>query len=176
MFSNLPPKLRLALLLFFVVITTGTAGYMAIERWPFFDALYMTVITLTTVGYGETHPLSMPGRIFTIFLILSGFGLLTYGVTSGISFLLEGEMGNFLRRKRMNKQIQELSGHYIICAKGIIGEYVIEEFVKIQRPFVAVTSDQKLAEELMEHNILVLHENPAEDETLLAAGIARATG
>ena len=76
----------------------------------------------------------------------------------------------------MNKQIQELSGHYIICAKGIIGEYVIEEFVKIQRPFVAVTSDQKLAEELMEHNILVLHENPAEDETLLAAGIARATG
>lgn len=104
----LPKRLIFAFIALWVIFFIGTVGYIYIEKWTFLEAFFMTVITLTTVGFSEVRPLSTAGRIFTIFLLLSGFGVLTYVVTSGISFLLAGELGNLMRRRKMEKQIQNL--------------------------------------------------------------------
>ncbi|MBN1621835.1 MAG: potassium channel protein [Endomicrobiales bacterium] len=172
----IPKKLVLALVLLLCILLIGTIGYIIIEKWDFLDSLYMTVITLTTVGFGEVKPLSHNGRIFTICLILSGFGILTYGITSGISFLMEGELGHILRRRKMNKQIQNTKDHYILCATGEIGEYVTEEFIKTKRPLVVITTDNELLEKLEKHNVPTIVDNPAEDESLIKAGIQDAKG
>jgi voltage-gated potassium channel len=174
--NSVPKKLILAVSLLAAVMAVGTAGYMLIESWNFTDALYMTVITLTTVGFGEVNELSHSGRIFTILLILSGFGILTYGITSGISFLMEGELGHILRRRRMEKTIQNMKEHYIICTTGEIGEYVTEEFIKTKRPLVVITTDGELAEKMTAFNIPTIIDNPAEDENLMKAGVESAKG
>jgi len=172
----LPARLKIAFLFLGLILIIGTLGYILIEKWSFLDAIYMTIITLATVGFGETHPLSPAGRIFTIFLILSGLGILMFVIESGISFLLEGEFGNVVRRKKMEKQIQSLRNHYIICASGETGEYVIEEFVKTNQNIVVVTTDKKLEENLSKNNIPVIFDNPAEDEVLEKAGVKSAKG
>ena len=100
--------------LLFSCLLAGTVGYHVIEGWGFFDSLYMTVITLGTVGYGETHPLSTPGRVFTIFLIMGGIGLMTYGFSAVTSLIVEGELTHALQRRRMEKEIAKLSGSYVV--------------------------------------------------------------
>ncbi|MCB4790352.1 MAG: potassium channel protein [Elusimicrobia bacterium] len=176
MFKNIPRKIIVAFILLLAVFGIGTLGYVVIEKWDFFDSFYMTVITLTTVGYGEVRPLTTDGRIFTIFLLLSGFGILTYGVTTGISFMLEGELGHIIRRHKMEKLIQSFKNHYIICANGEIGEYVAEEFIKTNQAVVVITTDKMLEEKFLKHNIPMVVDNPAEDETLEKAGIRNAKG
>ena len=176
MFKNIPKKIIIAFALPLLVLIIGTAGYIVIEKWNFIDSFFMTVITLTTVGYGETRPLTTDGRIFTIFLLLTGFGILTYGVTTGISFLLEGELGYIIRRNKMEKLIQGFKNHYIICAQGEIGEYVTEEFLKTKQSVVVITTDKMLEEKFIKHEVPMIISNPAEDETLVKAGIQKAKG
>jgi voltage-gated potassium channel len=149
---------------------------MVIEHWSFLDALYMTVISLATVGYGEIHPLSTNGRIFTIFLLLTGIGVLTFVITSTISFLVEGELKGIIRRKKMEKKISELRNHHIICASGETGEYVVEEFRRTKQAFVAVSSDPRLAAKFENADVPLLAENPADDKVLMKAGIEKAVG
>jgi voltage-gated potassium channel len=172
----IPAKLFSALVLLCLILFAGTAGYMAIEKWSFFDSFYMTIITLTTVGFGEIHPLSGNGRIFTVCILLSGFGVLTYTITSGISFLMEGELDHIIRRRKMDKQLKNAKAHYIICAKAETGEYVIEEFIKTQKPVVVVTRHKELADKLKDQNIPILLDNPGEDHVLEKAGIKDAQG
>lgn len=174
--GSAPHRIIGILFLLIGIFLAGTAGYILIERWSFFDALYMTVITLTTVGYGEVHPLSYNGRVFTIFLLLSGFGILTYGITSGISFLLEGELGQIMRRKKMEKQIQQMKSHYIICAAGETGDYAVEEFIKTKQPIVLVSTDRRMIDRFSRLQVPLIAANPAEDETLIEAGIREARG
>ena len=100
---------------------------MVIERWGFLDSLYMTVITIASVGYMEVNPLSAHGRIFTIFLIIFGMGVLLFGISTFTAFLVEGELNELLRRKKMEKQISKLRGHYIVCGIGRIGKHIINE-------------------------------------------------
>lgn len=172
----IPRRLIVALGLLVLVLFAGTAGYILIEKWDLFDSFYMTVITLTTVGYGEVRPLSTDGRVFTMALLLSGFGILTYGITSGLAFLLEGELGHIMRRRKMDKQIEGMNNHYIICARGETGEYVIEEFMKTSQPVVVVTLDAKIVEKLSKTGVPVINDNSSEDEILTKAGIGRASG
>ena len=105
-------------------IAFGTIGYMIVERWNLLDSLYMTITTLTTVGYGEVHPLSTEGRIFTIILILFGVGAVLYALSAGAKVILEGELQELFGRKRLEKKIKDLKEHYIICGYGRMGRII----------------------------------------------------
>src|SRR4030065_2218105 len=111
-------RLMLALILLAVVFISGVCGYMLMEGWGFLDSLYMTVITIASVGYMEVNPLSPQGRIFTIFLIIFGMGVLLFGISIFTAFLVEGELSEILRRRKMEKKISKLNGHYIGCGVG----------------------------------------------------------
>src|SRR4030043_187904 len=121
-------KNRLIAIWIFLVLVflAGIAGYMIIEGWTFFDAVYMVIITLASVGFSETHPLSLSGRIFTIFLIIFGMGTLLSGITSLTAFLVEGKLSELFKRKKMNKQVHSLNHHYIVCGAGNIGHNIID--------------------------------------------------
>jgi voltage-gated potassium channel len=158
------------------ILLVGVLGYHFIERWPFFDALYMTIITLATVGYGETHPLSTAGRVFTMFLIMGGMGIILYGLTAITTFIVEGEMSGILRRQRMNRMINKLSKHYILCGLGNTGYYVLEELLRTRRPAVVVEKDLTKVNKLAEKGIFVVEGDATSDASLDSAGIRRAEG
>ena len=158
------------------ILLVGVAGYHIIEGWSLFDALYMTVITLATVGYGETHPLSTSGRVFTMLLILGGMGMILYGVSRITSFIVEGEMSGILRRRRMNRTISHLSNHYIVCGWGNTGYYAVEELHRTRRPYVIVENDPSRIGQLVEGEMLYIEGDATSDATLIAAGIQRAAG
>ena len=152
----------------------GTIGYVWIEGWTWFDALYMTVITLSTIGYGETHPLSPGGRAFTIILILGGVSMFVYAATEAIRSIVSGEIQATLGRQRMERQLAELHNHLIVCGFGRMGRLVCETFSQQKTPFVAIDSDaQVLAEFSMPYGIS-LHGDATSDEVLRHAGIERA--
>lgn len=165
------------LLLVLGVFALGTVGYQVLEHWPLLDAFYMTIITLTTVGYGETHPLSVTGRIFTIVLIIVSFGTVGYAVSTLASFLIEGEFNRILRGRTMDKRISKLKDHIILCGSGATGHCVAEELYKTGTPFVVVDSDRAALERIGHlGDIIYLEGDATEDEVLLLAGIKRARG
>lgn len=159
-----------------LVLGIGTFGYCWIEGWPPFDAFYMTVITLATVGYGETHPLSPGGRGFTIGLILVGIGVLTYAFSTLTAFIVEGDLRDALRRRRMQAKIAELEGHFIVCGGGHTGRIILEELEKTGRSVVLVDQDKDVVEHLSQKGALAIAGDATDDETLTAAGIQRAKG
>ncbi len=159
-----------------VVFTAGVIGYVVIEHWPVLDSLYMTVITLASVGFMEVHPLTQFGRIFTIFLILGGTGILVYGVSTFIAFVVEGELTDTLRRRKMQKHIEALTNHYIICGAGQSGKYIIEEMIKMLKEFVVIEKNLDTAKSLGNQNTLYVHGDATHNSSLQAAGIERARG
>lgn len=134
----------------------------------------MTVITLATVGYGETHPLSVAGRIYTIFLILAGMGVLLYGVSSMTAFFVEGELQAILRRRKMRRTVKKLSGHAIVCGAGRTGRHVIEELKKTRTPFVVIEADPKEARALEDEGVIVVHGDATQEEAMREAGVEKA--
>lgn len=168
--------LRFSLLILLLVTGAGTAGYVVIEGWSLFDSFYMTVITLATVGFREVHDLSDPGRVFTIFLIVFGAGIIAYTLGRLVQFMVEGQLQVFLGRKKVEKQIDQLRGHYIICGYGRIGHMICREFLSKPLPFVVVEKEPALWEKLTHENILHVRGDATDDETLIAAGIRRAKG
>ncbi len=173
------PKSRITniLLVLVVVIITGITGYMIIEKWTFIDSAYMTVITLSSVGFSEVHPLSIAGRVFTIFLILGGLGALFYGISLITEFIAEGGLHELLRRRKMNKLISQLNNHYIICGAGDTGRATIDEFVKTRSNFIVVEPDIKQIKKIDDSdNLPYIEDDPTKDDTLLKAGIKKATG
>jgi voltage-gated potassium channel len=160
-------------------LIVGTLGYRFIEGWSLFDGLYMTVITLATVGYGETHPLSTPGRAFTMALILVGIAVVTYAFSTVTAIIVEGELSKAFRRRRMEKDISKLSGHFIVCGGGHTGGVICAELLKTGRAFVVVDRDAETLVRLTERlgeDVPHLVGDGAEDEVLVRAGIARAAG
>ena len=156
------------------LFTAGIAGYMLIEHWNLLDATYMTVITLATIGFGETHPLSSAGRIFTIGLILGGMVVLTYGLTQVTAFFVEGYATNLFRRAKMEKQIERLTSHTIVCGAGRTGRYVIEEMVKMHHPFVVIDQSADQLAQLPWPDMPTVCGNAAKEGVLAQAGIERA--
>lgn len=153
----------------------GTIGYMCIEQFTLLDALYMTVITITTVGFGEIHPLSSIGRIFTMFLILFGFGSIGFLAAAFTEAIIEQASSPLLKRKAMQKRIDQLRKHYIICGFGRVGIAAAEHFQKAGAPFVVLESDEEQIKILQEHKYLYLEDDATREEVLLAAGIKHAT-
>jgi voltage-gated potassium channel len=167
--------LQLSALLLFI-LCAGVLGYHYLEGWSLFDSLYMTVITLATVGYGETHPLTLPGRTFTMFLILGGMSIIFYALTEITTFVVEGEMTGIIRRRRMNRQINKLKNHYILCGVGRSGSHVLNELRKTGRSCVVIEKDPVKVKNLLGEHVLAIEGEATEDFVLRSAGIERATG
>lgn len=158
-----------------LVVSFGTAGYSLIEKWTFLDSFYMTIITLTTVGFEEVHKLSDAGRIFTTVLILSGVGAMFYVLGVGAKGLLEGEIRNILGRRKLNKAIERLSNHYIICGYGRMGKIIVREMKAHGASFVVIEHSPETVAS-MDKDILALHGDSTQDSALKEAGIEKALG
>lgn len=169
-------RFAIAFVLLAVLMGGGTAGYALIEGWPVGDSLYMTVITVTTVGYGEVKHLSQAGRYFTIGLIVFSIATLGYSVTTLIGFIFEGQILKAVRGRRMQREIERLRDHYIICGCGVVGKEVALEFKEAGVPFVVVERDLAAAELPKGESFLVIEGDAVADEVLIEAGIERARG
>ncbi|HEY4743653.1 MAG TPA: NAD-binding protein, partial [Desulfuromonadaceae bacterium] len=168
--------LKISILVLALLVTAGTAGYMSIEQWNLLDALYMTVITLGTVGFKEVHDLSDAGKVFTIVLIVVGVSVLGYIVGSLAQIMFEGQFQRIIGRKKVEKKIDALTEHYIICGFGRIGSLICKEFKANGLAFVVVEKEPEILERLEEEGYLFLKGDATLDETLLKAGIKRAKG
>ena len=159
-----------------LIMLTGTLGYMLIEGWDALDALYMTVTTMATVGFGEIHPLSPRGRLFTIALIVLGVGGALYLLTTMMQFVFEGHLGRNLERRRMQRRIESLRDHFILCGFGRVGRQVAHDFRAAGVPFVVIDVNQSSLDAASEEGCLCIRGDAAEDETLRRAGIEMARG
>ena len=161
-------------LLISLMIAFGTAGYMVIEGWNFLDSLYMTVTTLTTVGYREVHEPSSRGMVFTIVLIVSGVGTVLYALTIGARVIIEGELREIFGRKKLEKMLRELSGHYIICGYGRMGKIIARELREEKVKFVVIEKDPEALDGA--EGTLALKGDATHDEVLKETGIHKARG
>ncbi len=168
-------NLLLTILLAVILVAIGTAGYMLIEDWPILDSVYMTVITLSTIGYGEVNPVSQPGRIFTLILIVMGVGFFLYVIGNVVQFLVEGRIRLILGRHKLDKQINQLNNHYIICGYGRMGRAFCRYLIQRGLKFVVLEkSDERVPVMNTDHVLYVTGEATVE-ENLLKAGIKRAS-
>jgi voltage-gated potassium channel len=157
-----------------LIISGGTLGYAFLEGWDFFDSFYMTIITLTTVGFGEVHPLSRVGRMFTVALIVGGVGTVFYALSTAAKFMLEGEFEEIFGRKRLEKKIKELRDHFIVCGYGRMGRIICRELREKKISFVVV---EKMPEKLLGgQDVLVVEGDATKDEVLKEVGIEKAKG
>jgi len=166
-------KLRLSATLIATLMLVGTIGFSTIEGWPLADSLYMTVITLSTVGYGELRPLSDLGRMFTSGLILVGVGSLAYAATTTLEELMDRAQ---IHRRRMNKEIKRMDQHVIICGFGRMGQVLHGQLKARHKQIVVIEQNPQLTPTFERLGIVHLQGDATDDETLLAAGIGRAAG
>lgn len=167
-------RLRLSLSLLAAVAACGTLGYVLIEHYSLLDALYMTVITLSTVGYGEVHPLSPAGRAFTMGLIVAGIGTVSAVIGSALELGFGEHFREVARHRRMERLLQEIKDHTIICGYGRMGQEIAREFQARGLPFVVIDRDPALAATLDTAGMPHLIGDAAEDEVLHRAGVDRA--
>jgi len=169
-------NLRFIVALLLLVVAIGTIGFHYIEGWPWFDGLYMVITTLTTIGYQEVHPLSHAGRIFNIVIILCGVSLLALAVGALSQALLEFELQSFFGRRRMEREIDRLNEHYIICGMGRVGRSVARELERKPVPFVFVENAEAKRQRYATENWLVIAGDATQEQTLRQAQIERARG
>lgn len=164
------------ILAFLVLVATGTTGYRLLEGMETVDAVYMTIITVSTVGYGEVKPLSSIGRLFTIGLIVSGGGIAAYAFSSTATFLLSGEWRSHLEHKKKIRMLAKLSNHVIVCGYGRVGQNVAHELKAEGLPFVVIDPNLEKITCIQEDGYLALHGNASNEQQLKEAGIDRARG
>jgi voltage-gated potassium channel len=169
-------RIQSALLALGIITVAGVLGYMVFEGWSFTDALYMTVISVTTAGYKEVHPLDTSGQLWTMALLITGVGTLFYAAVSSVELVVEGTIRGYFGRRRMEAAINKLSGHYILCGYGRVGRQVAHEFAHDGVPFVIVEQDPATVEECVEEGYLVLLGEASDDDVLEEAGVRRARG
>ena len=160
------------------VFLIGVVGYVQIEGWSVVDALYMTAITLTTVGFSETNPLSENGRLFTIFLMFIGIGTVAYGFSILGQYVLTMSLNQFALERRMKREIEALSGHYIICGYGRVGQNAAADLHREGKRVVVIDSDGEKLAWIKEHDptLIYLVGDATLDETLIDAGLHKASG
>ncbi len=168
-------RLRLAVVLVLFSLLSGTVGYVTIEQYTWLEAYYMAVITLASVGFGEVHPLSPAGRIFTTFLILFNVGLFAYSISTITSIFAEGGFTNMLKEFRMNRKIEALNDHTIVCGFGRHATEVAQELAKQSMPFVVIENRPEKIEALRaDTDFLFVEGDATSDEVLKEAGIQSA--
>jgi len=183
MFSRVPASILnqfrvfRAFYLFVMVAIVGMVGYHQLEGWDLQDSLYATIITMTTIGYGDYSPITFEGRVFTIFLSLFAIGIGGYAVTSLASFVIDGQFHQLLRGKLVDKKIVKMHDHYILCGAGKLGRQLAIEFYKSQYPFVVIEQELTVLENLMrEVEIPYVQGDATRDESLRLAGVERSKG
>ncbi|MFO7606979.1 MAG: NAD-binding protein, partial [Desulfurivibrionaceae bacterium] len=161
-------------ILFLAILGLGIFGYMFIDGAGFFDAFYMTVITITTVGYSETFPLSTGGKLFTVFLILIGVGFVLYVFSKMTGDVIEGRLQKTIGRMKMKNRVARLRDHYIVCGYGRIGKVICRILEENNRSLVVIEKDPDKIEAIVKAGYLVLEGEAAADQTLKEAGIEKA--
>jgi voltage-gated potassium channel len=156
------------------IVIIGVIGYMVIEGWPFLDAIYMTITTITTVGFREVHPLSDAGRIFSIILIIFGVGGALYVLTTLMGYILEGQFGITMGRRRMKTKIAKLKDHFILCGYGRVGQEIAQAFSEEGVPFVIIANNEEHIAKADKEGYLYIFGDATSDEVLKEAGIERA--
>jgi len=170
-------RIRLAVVMLSSIIVVGTLGYLTLG-WSLLDALYMTVITVGTIGFEEVRDLdgNVAGRLWTIALIISGVAVLGYATTSLVALAVEGTVRDYFRSRRMRSEISKLSGHYVLCGYGRVGRQVAAEFDLEDERFVVVEQNLQVVEACLDEGRLALYGTASDDALLEEAGISRAKG
>lgn len=174
--THLPRRLRVTLTIAVGLLAVGTVGYRWIEgpTWSYFDGFYFTAITLTTIGYGETHPLSTAGRAFTVLLAYSGVFTLAYFASELVRSVVTGELRAAIGRQWLDDQLANLAGHTIVCGYGRMGRIVCGELDRQQKRFVVLDENADVLKDLTFLHGLTLHGDATADEVLRKAGVERA--
>lgn len=166
----------LAGLLVLTVLAGGTAGFVIIEGWDVWDAFYMTAITITTVGYGEVHPLSRAGQAFALLVQASGIGTAFYAFSLLATLVVEGGLHARLQRRRRNRMLDELTDHFIICGYGRIGAIIVDQLRRQNVPYVVVDRNPERVHDVIEIGGLAVEADASREEVLKRLGIDRARG
>jgi voltage-gated potassium channel len=169
-------KILQGLTVFVLIGIFGSVGYMTIEGASFLDALYMTIITVTTVGYREVVPLSPAGKVFTIVLILIGVSFVFYVFGKFTETIVEGGLRKALGRINMDKRLAKVKDHYVVCGYGRIGKVICESFREAGRSFVIIDNDPDEIAKIVKEKFLFVEGEAADDENLVRAGVQRAQG
>lgn len=156
------------------ILLGGTLGYRVLLGWNVVDSLYMTLTTVTTIGFGEIHEMDARGRVFTMCLIVFGVGSVLYVLSSGAQAILEGHLRNLFRRRRMERKVAGLSNHVIICGYGRMGKIVAEELLARRVPCVIVENGPELAKQIQEEGLSIIEGDATRDDVLKRAGIESA--
>lgn len=164
----------LSILLSILLMIVGTGGYMAIEGWGALDSLYMTVTTLATVGYGEVHPLTTMGRIYSIVLIIMGVGFFLYVGGAVIQFMVEGRVRLILGRRRLDRKISRLKDHYIVCGFGRIGKVIYDKLLRENNDVVIIDKNPALVDKLDRMKVAYICGDAGDETVLSKAGIDHA--
>ncbi len=164
-----------ALATLLAIIFIGTLGFKLIEGYNYFEAFYMTIITVSTVGFSEVRPLSDMGRLFTAFLIITSFGIFAYAVSSITRYLVTGKYKNYFKDYRVNKAIREMENHVIVCGYGRNGKQAVATLQAHQVPFIVIEQNEVVVEELrLQTDVIYMRSNATSEEVLIDAGIERA--
>lgn len=169
-------RIASAILLLIILITIGTLSFMLLEGFSFWDAIYMTVITISTVGFREVQPLSVTGRIITMLLIIFGVGLLFYTLGTAIEYFFSDVFQSQIKQRRVASKMSRLKNHYIVCGYGRVGKVVCKELKKLSQAFVVIESDPQKVFDAEEDGNLVVKGDATEEKVLLQAGLSRARG
>lgn len=169
-------KLKFILLAFTLLLIIGVVGYMALLKVGFVDALYMTVITISTVGFGEVGTTSSQSEIFSVFMIFLGVGIVGYTFTTVVAMFVEGKVRDLWKGSKMDRKISALKDHYIICGSGELAEVIINKFIHEKLDFVVITDNHEDLEDFSHHDILVVEGQSTEESVLEHAGIEKAKG
>lgn len=169
-------RLILIVIALLLILAGGTLGFVLIEHYPPFDAFYMTLITITTVGYGEVHPLSRAGRIFNSFLIFFGVTAMLLAVGGMTQAIIELELNQYFGKRRTRKMIESLHDHYIVCGFGRVGRGAAGELQRAGVPFLVIDKNEERVEWAIKAGMLAVLADATDDQNLKDAGILRAKG
>jgi len=171
-----PKQIIRGLVILLMILAAGTMGYMIIERWKLLDAFYMTVITITTVGFQEVRKVSEPGRIFTIFIIFAGMGIIAYILGMIAQAMVDFQVRSIIGRRRLGITLKSIKNHYIICGFGRIGKIICRELKASRKPMVVIDNNPDTVLILENEGVPYINDDATSEDVLIEAGIERARG
>ena len=169
-------KVKIAFSFLFLITLLGTVGYHLLEGWTLANSFYATIVTLGTVGYGDFYPITPAGKLFAIFIIIFGVGTMAYAFAMTMETFMEGRFRKILGRGKLEKRIEKMHNHYIVCGCGKIGNLICQELSHEKVEFVVVDNNPDVIRDIEDSGFAYINGNAADDKTLLAAGITRAKG